>query len=290
MEHSTEWTGEWITASIAGEHDTSCPRMRKCFQIVKPVLAARIYATALGLYELHLNHARVGDAYFTPGWTTYSKRLQYQTYDVTHQLQSGDNVLGVYLGDGWYRGYLGWNKEREIFGSTSALLLELHIRYADGSEEVIGSNEEWSAAPSAIRMSDIYMGETYNARMESDCGDQSRCEWSPVEVLAYPKNMIVAQENVPVTKMEQLQPTALLTTPQGERVLDMGQNMVGWMRFSIEGNAGQTVELHHAEILDHEGNFYVDNLRAAKQRIRYTLHGQGWRHMNLTLHFRASVM
>lgn len=102
--------------------------------------------------------------------------------------------------------------------------------------------------------------------------------------------MIVAQENVPVTQMERLQPAALLTTPQGDRVLDMGQNMVGWMRFSIEGNAGQTVELHHAEILDHEGNFYVDNLRAAKQRIRYTLHGQGWRHMNPTLHFRASVM
>ncbi|MCK6076513.1 family 78 glycoside hydrolase catalytic domain [Paenibacillus silvae] len=275
MEDSTEWTGEWITASISGEPDTSCPRMRKCFQIVKPVLAATIYATALGLYELHLNHARVGDAYFTPGWTTYSKRLQYQTYDVTHQLQSGDNVLGVYLGDGWYRGYLGWNKEREIFGSTSALLLELHIRYADGSEEVIGSNEEWSAAPSAIRMSDIYMGETYDARMDTDWGDQSRCEWSPVEVLSYPKNIIVAQENVPVMQMERLQPTALLTTPQGDRVLDMGQNMVGWMRFSIEGNAGQTVELHHAEILDHEGNFYVDNLRAAKQRIRYTFHGEG---------------
>ena len=90
---------------------------------MKPVLRATIYATALGMYELHLNHTRVGEDYFTPGWTTYSKRLQYQTYEVTHQLKAGENVLGAYLGDGWYLGHLGWNKERKIFGSTSALLL-----------------------------------------------------------------------------------------------------------------------------------------------------------------------
>ncbi|WKL02530.1 family 78 glycoside hydrolase catalytic domain [Paenibacillus amylolyticus] len=247
----------------------------KQFNVKQPVTSARIYVTALGLYELHMNNTRVGEDYFTPGWTSYRKRLQYQTYDVTHLLQDGQNTLGANLGDGWYRGYLGWNKEREIFGSTSALLLELHIKYADGSEESILSNGDWTAAPSAIRMSDIYMGETYDARMESDWSDSSEVNWLPVNVLEHPKDIIVAQENVPVTQVEQLQPIALLTTPQGDRVIDMGQNMVGWVRFSIQGKAGQTVELHHAEILDHEGNFYTDNLRAAKQCIRYTCKGDG---------------
>lgn len=275
MDSNNRWQAEWITAQPTDDGDTSCPRMRKQFKVKQPVTSARIYVTALGLYELHLNNTRVGEDYFTPGWTSYRKRLQYQTYDVTHLLQDGQNILGAYLGDGWYRGYLGWNKEREIFGSTSALLLELHIKYADGSEEWILSNGDWTAAPSAIRMSDIYMGETYDARMESDWSDSSQVSWLPVNVLEHPKDIIVAQENVPVTQVEQLQPIALLTTPQGDRVIDMGQNMVGWVKFSIQGKAGQTVELHHAEILDHEGNFYTDNLRAAKQCIRYTCKGDG---------------
>lgn len=275
MDSHNKWQAEWITAQPSDDGDTSCPRMRKQFNVKQPVTSARIYVTALGLYELHMNNTRVGEDYFTPGWTSYRKRLQYQTYDVTHLLQDGQNILGAYLGDGWYRGYLGWNKEREIFGSTSALLLELHMKYADGSEECILSNGDWTAAPSAIRMSDIYMGETYDARMESDWSDSSQTNWSPVNVLEHPKDIIVAQENVPVTQVEQLQPIALLTTPQGDRVVDMGQNMVGWVRFSIQGEAGQTVELHHAEILDHEGNFYTDNLRAAKQCISYTCKGDG---------------
>lgn len=273
MGSNNRWQAEWITAQPTDDEERSCPRMRKQFNVEKPVTSARIYLTALGLYELHMNNTRVGEDYFTPGWTSYRKRLQYQTYDVTHLLQDGQNILGAYLGDGWYQGYLGWNKEREIFGSTSALLLELHMKYADGSEECILSNGEWEVAPSAIRMSDIYMGETYDARMESDWSDSSQVNWSPVNVMEHPKDIIVAQENVPVTQVEQLQPIALLTTPQGDRVLDMGQNMVGWVRFSIHGEAGQTVELHHAEILDRDGNFYTDNLRAAKQCIRYTCKG-----------------
>ncbi|WP_339307536.1 family 78 glycoside hydrolase catalytic domain [Paenibacillus sp. FSL R5-0519] len=273
MDLHNKWQADWITAQPTNDGDTSCPRMRKLFNVKQPVTSARIYVTALGLYELHMNNTRVGEDYFTPGWTSYRKRLQYQTYDVTHLLQNGQNILGAYLGDGWYRGYLGWNKEREIFGSTSALLLELHMKYADGSEECIVSNGEWTTAPSAIRMSDIYMGETYDARMESDWSDSFEVNWSPVNILEHPKDIIVAQENVPVTQVEQIQPIAFLTTPQGDRVIDMGQNMVGWVRFSIQGEIGQTVELHHAEILDHEGNFYTDNLRAAKQCIRYTCKG-----------------
>lgn len=267
------WQAEWITVDPSSQQDESCPRLRTLFELVKPVASARIYVTALGLYELHLNNQRVGEAYFTPGWTSYSKRLQYQVYDVTKQLQNGQNILGAYLGDGWYKGHLGWEKKQNIYGTSAGLLLELHIHYTDGSEERIISDRNWKSSSSAIRSSDIYMGETYDARMESDWQDSSSVQWSPVRVLDHSKEIIIAQENVPVTPIEQIKPIALLTTPLGERVLDMGQNMVGWVRFSIQGETGHTVELRHAEILDHQGNFYTENLRGAAQCNRYTLKG-----------------
>ncbi|MGR6544384.1 family 78 glycoside hydrolase catalytic domain [Paenibacillus tundrae] len=275
MNSSNAWRAEWISAPLSAEEEKneSCPRLRKSFQLSKPVTKARIYVTALGLYELHLNNKRVGEAYFTPGWTSYSKRLQYQTYDITDSLEIGENILGAYLGDGWYKGYLGWKNEQQFYGKRTALLLELHIEYSDGSEEYIVTNEHWQSSSSAIQMSDIYMGETYDARLESAWTDLDPSSWSPVEVLDHPKDIIVAQENVPVTQVEHLQPIAILITPQGDRVLDMGQNMVGWMKFKVQGKSGHKVELLHAEILDHDGNFYTDNLRAAKQRIQYTLKG-----------------
>ncbi|MGV2886723.1 family 78 glycoside hydrolase catalytic domain [Paenibacillus taichungensis] len=269
------WQAEWITVDSSSQQDESCPRLRTLFELKKPIASARIYVTALGLYELHLNNQRVGEAYFTPGWTSYSKRLQYQVYDVTDQLQNGQNILGAYLGDGWYKGHLGWEKKQKIYGTNAGLLLELHIHYTDGSEEHIISDRNWKSSPSAIRSSDIYMGETYDARMESEWQDSSSVQWSPVRVLDYSKEIIIAQENVPVTPIEQIKPIALLTTPLGERVLDMGQNMVGWVRFSIQDETGHTVELLHAEILDHQGNFYTENLRGATQCIRYTLKGAG---------------
>lgn len=275
MDAEDRWQADWITAGAALKDDPSCPRLRKVFELQKAVARATIYATALGLYELHLNDARVGDHYFTPGWTSYDKRLQYQVYDVTSMLVTGQNVIGAVLGDGWYGGHLGWDGRKGLFGDDRALLLELHVRYEDGSEDRILSGKDWMASASAIAMSDIYMGETYDARLESDWLDESRASWSPAAILDHAKDIIVAQENVPVTAMEQLKPIALLTTPEGDRVLDMGQNMVGWMRFSVQGDPGQKVELLHAEILDHAGNFYTENLRSAKQQVQYTLKGGG---------------
>ncbi|WP_339190552.1 family 78 glycoside hydrolase catalytic domain [Paenibacillus sp. FSL P2-0121] len=269
------WQAEWISAPTASfsQDSESCPQLRRFVDVKGPVESARIYATALGLYELQLNGSRVGDHYFTPGWTSYSKRLQYQTYDVTKLLHEGANALGALLGNGWYRGYLGWDNQKEIYGSKTSLLLELHIRYADGSNELISSDQNWQAAKSAIMMSEIYNGETYDAQLELDITDPSSEGWHPVEIINYSKAIIVAQENVPVTQVETLKPIALLTTPQGDRVLDMGQNMVGWLKFNVKGQSGQAVELQHAEILDRDGNFYTENMRKAKQCIRYTLKG-----------------
>ncbi|MCJ7843201.1 glycoside hydrolase family 78 protein [Lederbergia sp. NSJ-179] len=265
--HSTEWEGEWIAPpnSLNGE---PCPKFARTFSINRKVKKARIYATALGLYELSLNGERVGDAYFTPGWTSYQSRLQYQTYDVTELLKSGENEWTALLGNGWYKGNLGWEDNDNICGDRLALLAQLHVELEDGTEMTVKTCEDWKVTSSPIMMSEIYHGEKYDARIKDHV-------WEHVEVIQKSKDMLVAQENEPVRKIESLKPIELIETPNGETVLDFGQNMVGWVTFDIEGGKGQEVEIRHAEVLDKNGNFYTANLRKAKQTNRYILNGNG---------------
>jgi alpha-L-rhamnosidase len=264
---SAEWEADWIAppTSINGE---PCPKLAHTFSINGKVKRARIYATALGLYELSLNGNRVGEDYFTPGWTSYESRLQYQTYDVTGLIVDGENEWVGLLGNGWYKGNLGWEGQKDIFGDRLALLAQLHIELEDGTEFVIKTDKNWHVASSSILMSEIYHGETYDARISNQ-------GWQPVEVIEQSKDILVAQENEPVRKIEVLKPVELIETPNGETVLDLGQNMVGWISFDIEGEKGQEVAIRHAEILNNDGNFYTANLRTAKQENRYILSGEG---------------
>jgi len=268
------WTAEWITPGL---ETTACPLMRTTFSISKSVRSARIYVTALGLYELELNGVKVGDALFTPGWTAYNKRLQYQTYDITDFLSSGINVVGAILGNGWYKGR-GWEGKTNLYGDKLALLCQIHVAYEDGSEDVFGTNENWRVAEGPILMSEIYHGETYDARLARkgwSRADYTDADWANALILKYPKDSIIAQEGVPVKAIETIKPVQIIHTPKGETVLDFGQNMVGWVRFSVEAAAGWKVILKHAEILDKDGNFYVDNLKTAQQTIIYTTKGEG---------------
>ncbi len=296
---ASEWQADWISAPAAlfAEDSEQVPMLRKPFRVDGAVRSASIFATALGVYELELNGSRVSSDYFAPGWTSYDHRLQYQAYDVTAMLRQGENALGALLGNGWYKGYLGWIGEKALYGDRTALLLQLHIVMEDGLEVVIKSDNSWKAAGSPILMSEIYHGEIYDARLEqkgwSLAGYNDR-DWQPVETITHTKEIIIAQENVPVRKIEELKPTELIRTPSGDTVIDMGQNMVGWVRFTVCGEAGREVEIHHAEILDREGNFYPGNIRKAKQTIRYILKGgeaetfephftfQGFRYIRLT--------
>lgn len=262
-----EWVADWVSAPKSIE-SKQCPILKKSFLLNEKVKYARVYVTALGLYELHLNGQRVGKDYFTPGWTSYEKRLQYQTYDVTDLLKQGLNHITALLGNGWYKGYLGWEGNRELYGDRLALLLQMHIVFENGEEFIIKSDESWEATGSPILMSEIYHGEIYDARLEEEMN-----EWEPVEILPQTKSILVAQENNPVRKIEEIKPIQLIITPKGEKVLDFGQNMVGWVRFSVQGEEGKTVKLQHAEVLDKDGNFYTENLRRAKQTITYTLKG-----------------
>ncbi len=275
-----DWQARWITPDW--DKDTArpqpAPMLRRSFTVKGSVRQARVYVTSHGLYSMELNGRPVGDQVLTPGWTSYNKRIQYQTYDVTESLRSGENVVGVTLGDGWYRGFLGYQHERNLYGDRLALLLQIRIDYDDGDVETVGSDSNWKASTGPILSSDIYMGETYDARLEktgwSAPGFDDR-NWSAVRPIEAPEARLVAPAGPPVRRMEELTPVGILHTPAGETVVDFGQNMVGWVRLKVKGPAGTTITLQHAEVLDQKGNLYTENLRSAKQEIRYTLKGGG---------------
>lgn len=276
----SDWSASWISPDWDEDPARSqpCPMLRTTFAVEGEVVSARLYMTSLGLYEPYLNGLRVGDQVFTPGWTSYGKRVQYQTYDVTAQIAAGENAIGVMLGDGWYRGYLGWADQRNVYGDKLALLAQLVVTFGDGRVQVVASDRHWSAAPGAIRLSDIYLGETYDARLEmpgwntADFHDEG---WTSVRVMDYPKDVLIAPAGPPVRRIEEIKPVSILTTPEGETVFDMGQNMVGWIRLRVKGDAGTVLTLRHAEVLDKAGNLYTENLRTARQEIKYILKGMG---------------
>ena len=275
-----DWKAIWITPNLVEDETKSnpSPMLRREFSVKKKIERARLYASAMGLYEMSLNGKRVGDQYFTPGWTSYDFRYQYQTYDVTSLLKTGENCIGATLGDGWFRGRMAWNHNRNSYGTKLALLAQLVITYANGTQEIVGSDGQWKAATGPILASDIYDGETYDARLERSGWNEvgyNDGDWKGVTVIDAPAVKLVAPAGPPVKETEEIKPVKVFRTPEGDTVLDMGQNMVGWMRFRLTAPAGTTVMLRHAEVLDKEGNFYTANLRSAKETIRYTAKGSG---------------
>lgn len=273
-----DWEAAWITPAADEDRTKSnpAPMLRKTFTVEGAVREARLYITSLGLYEAELNGRRIGDEVLTPGWTSYEKRLQYQTYDVTAALQPGVNALGATLGNGWYRGPLTWDLRRNEYGDRVALLAQLRITYADGRVQTVSTDTSWKTSTGPILLSEIYAGEHYDARREQpgwstpEFDDQA---WTGVRVLEHRKDILIAPAGPAVRRIEEIKPVALLHTPGGDTVVDFGQNMVGWVRLKVRGPAGTKVTLRHAEILDKAGNFYTTNLRNAAQRIEYTLRG-----------------
>ena len=274
-----DWTAKWIQPGYTEDSiGRPSPLLRKEFVAGKKLLSATAYITAHGLYEARINDQRIGDAYLTPGWTAYQKRLQYQVYDVTDLVRSGKNAVGITLGSGWYRGYLAFEHQHNSYGKDISLLFQLVLSYSDGSKVVIGSDESWKSSTGNIRSSEIYNGETIDAREEKAGwalpGYDDR-EWSGVKTASFPLDNLIATFNEPIRKHETFRPVQLLTTPRGEKVLDFGQNLVGWVLVKARGKAGDRIVLSHAEVLDKAGNFYTDNLRAAKAQDTYILKGGG---------------
>ncbi len=277
----SDWKASWIEPGLPEDvtKPGPVPMLRREFKLGRAVARARAYVTSHGLYEMYLNGHRVGDAFFTPGWTSYNKRLQYQTYDVTALLKTGDNAVGVQLGNGWYRGNLpGGIDRRNVYGERLALLLQVEISYTDGRKELIGTDQGWKAATGPILMSEIYHGETYDARLEKPGWTAPGFDdrgWSAVQVVSHRTDDLVASAGPPVRRIQELKPVRIFKTPAGDTVADMGQNMVGWVRLTAQGPTGTTITLRHAEVLDKQGNLYTENLRSAKATARYTLAGGG---------------
>ncbi len=274
----SDWKARWIKAGF--EEDTlsrPSPYFRRNFNLKKQVKSATAFITAQGLYEARLNGKRIGDLYLTPFWTAYQKRLQYQVYDVTQLLQQGENTVGAVLGSGWFRGFLAWSNHKNIYGKELALLFQMEITYIDGSKETIISDENWKSNTGSILYSEIYHGETIDARKEEKAWDTPKfndSQWTGVRLADY-KGELLATYNEGIRKQETFKPIKIFKTPKGEQVIDFGQNLVGWVQVRVSGKAGDKITLYHAEVLDKQGNFYTENLRVAKQKNEYILKGEG---------------
>lgn len=276
MLSKNNWKAQWITPGYEEDSLRASPLFRKQFKSSRKIIAATANITSHGMYEAFINGKRVGDAYLTPGWTSYNTRLQYQSYDVTPLLNKGDNAIGVILGNGWYRGIMGFSNQKDIYGKDLALLFQLEIEYSDGSKEQIISDGSWKSSTGAIVYSEIYNGETIDARKAKNGWNNINFDdrnWYGVKEAKFSKDNLIATENEPVRKQETFNPVKIITTPKGEKVIDFGQNLVGWVVMKIKGKAGDRIVLSHAEVLDKQGNFYTDNLRAAKAQNTYILKG-----------------
>lgn len=244
----------------------------------KKVARARLYATALGLYEAHLNGRRVGRDQLAPGWTDYRERVQYQTYDVTTLLRSGGNALGAYVAPGWYAGNVGMFGPHQ-YGERPALLAQLEVEYADGTSERITSGPDWRAASGPIVAADLLGGETYDARKETagwtSPGFDDRTWLAVTGAGDAAPGRIVAQVDGPVRVADELAVRKVTEPRPGVFVLDLGQNMVGSVRLRVSGKAGTTVRLRHAEVLNPDGTLYTANLRTAAATDTYILKGGG---------------
>jgi len=292
----TEFSAKWITPGYEETKQRESPLFRKEFETYnKKIKIATVFVTAHGMYEAFINGKRLGDAYFTPGWTSYNKRLQYQVYDITNHLVTGKNAIGAMLGNGWYRGFLAWGDRNNHYGDDIALLLQMTIEYEDGTTQEIITDDSWQSTKGPVVFSEIYDGETYDTQQEIYGWSKPNFseQWESVKETDFAKKNLIATENELIKKQEQIKPVDRFETKEGGTIIDFGQNLVGWVQLSIKGKPGQRIEIYHAEVLDKEGNFYIDNLRDADQKITYILDGteqllephftfQGFRYIKIT--------
>ena len=269
--HVSDWKAKWIEPGYVEDSVMRpSPLFRKEFSTSKKIISATAYITSHGLYEAQINGKRISDAYFTPGWTSYNKRLQYNVYDITNLLAKGNNAIAVTLGNGWYRGFIGFSGQQNFYGKDIALLLQLEISYSDGTAETIVSDGSWKSSTGEIRSAEIYNGETIDAREEKKgwaLPGYDDSKWNTVKTGNQSMNVLVATYNEVVKKKEIFKPLRIFKTPKGEQVIDFGQNLVGWVSIKVKGNAGDKIIVSHAEVMEKNGNFYTTNLRAAKHRI-----------------------
>lgn len=261
----------------------SSPMLRKRFNLTKEISDAMLYVSALGYYEIGLNGNKVGNHVLSPEWTDYNKRVQYQTYDVTQNLENGANVLFAILGDGWYLGMLGptkWHTDyprRGVYGNDRRLIAQLVINYMDGTKEVIDTDESWKInSDGYIISADNFLGQKIDARKipagwrNIEFDDVS---WTNAFVdKGFQKNL-EAQKNEPIRVYKEFKPVEIMEIG-GDFIVDFGQNLTGWTTLKIQGKRGISLKIRHGEMLNEDGTLYTANLAAAIQEDAYILSGK----------------
>ena len=253
------------------------PLLRREFVLEKghgEVVSAVLKVSALGIVHAYLNGREVTDALLTPGWSSYEWRLRYLEIDATEYIEN-INVLGLALGNGWYRGYLTWMETNAIYGDELAGYAELKIVFADGFEQSVVSDERWESGPSAVLANDLYGGQTIDARLWNKKWLQpafkSR-DWTGVHSVDFDDSVLTSYIGPTVTAQETLKPQQIWKSPSGRTLVDFGQNLVGWIRVTVKGSAGDEVVLRHAEVIEN-GELGTRPLRTAKAEDRYFLSG-----------------
>lgn len=277
----SDWSARWIAADpriIERDPAAIAPTLtdpgtpgvfRRAFTVGAAVRRATLYASARGVFEFHLGGQRVGEDYFAPEWTDYTKRFHYRSYDVTALVQSGANEVRATLGDGWWSGFVGWQETRGRYGSLeNSLLAQLELEFADGSHVTIGTDANWQCATGPILSSDMQMGEVYDARREPH-------DWLAAREVAAPGLPLVAQRSEPVRCTEEIAPVSRRDIGPGVFLYDLGQNLTGWIRLKVEAPAGTRLQLRHGERLNADGTLYTANLRRAKATDIYVCRGGG---------------
>src|SRR5829696_4894940 len=269
---------EWSAAMISPDQDfDGAPLLRRQFDLDQdhgPVSSAILHATAQGVLEAYLNGSPVSDEVLTPGWTSYEWRLRYRSWNVTSLLQP-TSILGIALGNGWFRGRLGWQGGRNLYGSELGVFAQLEIEFADGYRQIVVTDQEWTAGASAVVANDIYDGQTIDARRMSDAWLRPGFAgegWTRVHVTDFDQGKLTPYVGPPVRRQDELKPQEIWTSPSGKTLVDFGQNLVGWLRGRVQGPAGTTITLRHAEVLEHD-ELGVRPLRTAEAVDRFILSG-----------------
>ncbi|GAA0956672.1 glycoside hydrolase family 78 protein [Kribbella koreensis] len=261
-----DWTARFVSPRELGAHGRPAPIVSGSTTLPDGIVSARLFATAHGVYLPSLNGSRVGDEELAPGWTAYQYRLRYQSYDVTDLVRPGENTLDFLLGNGWYRGRLGFQNQQALYGDRLAVLAQLEVTTADGETHVFASDDTWTARESQILADDLYDGQrtdfTYTA-----------ADPTPVDVLDADLGLLVAPDGPPVRITDILPAVEITTSPTGKTLVDFGQNLVGRVRLRVRGgNSGDEVVLRHAEVLEND-ELGVRPLRTAKATDTYVLAG-----------------
>jgi len=272
-----DWSAQWISAPLFGSRSSSAPVpvVQRDFEIARPVRRARLYITALGLYEVSIGGRRVGDHELAPGWTDYRKRVRYQVHDVTDHVAQGPNTIEALLADGWYCGHIGLRGAREAYGRRPALLAQLEVVQDDGARILVCSDGAWRWQASAILAADLLQGESVDLRRRPDPSG-----WQPCDVVGPPDLSLDAMAEPPIRVVRELRPVSEPTPLPGGAfavrwIFDLGQNMVGRVRLAVRGEAGTLVRIRHAEVLNPDGSLYTENLKGAAATDLFTLAGTG---------------